>query len=233
MYPSRTPYGSALGFVNQFNYRGTTAGDISGQTTPNVTNGELFYVNNTGAVNITNFILDNTANNLVNYEGKVIRVFSLNSSTTIANAGSIFLQGSSQLASANAFTDLMHSRGNWFEVGGGVPSRSDFVAVLLGTAGGVTIDNGTKVVLFQGVSGAQQIKAISGGYIGQTVTFASPTALNTGGITVQLMTGGNLVFVGTNAFEISTNAAIQFIKTSASRWLFIGPSTGASIIGII
>ena len=233
MGPTRFPYGQARGFVNQFNYRGTTAGNISGQTTPNVTLGDLFYANNTGAVNITNFILDDTANRLTNYEGKLIRVFSLNSSTTISNAGSIFLQGSSQLATANAFTDLMYSRGNWYEVGGGVPSRNDFVAVLLGTAGGVTIDNGTKAILFQGVSGAQQIKAISGGYIGQTVTFVSPTALNTGGITVQLMTGGNLVFVGTNAFEVSTNAAIQFIKTSATRWLYIGPSTGASITGII
>lgn len=229
MGPTRFPYGQARGFVNQFNYRGTTAGDISGQTTPNVTLGDLFYANNTAALNITSFILDDTANRLVQYEGKVIRLISLNSSTTISNAATIFLQGTSELATSNAFIDLMFSRGNWYQVGGGAPSRNDFLSVSLGTAGAATVDNGTKVILFQSVSAAGQLKNINGGYIGQTVTVLSPAALNSGGITAYVMTGGNLVFPGTNMVAIQTNAGIQFTKVAAQDWRYCQPGTAALI----
>jgi len=229
MGPTRTPYGRAFGFVNQFNYRGTTAGDVSGQTTPDVSLGELFYVNNTAAVNITNFILSDTANRGVNYEGKIIRIVSLNSSTTVGNSAAVVLQGTSQLGTANAYIDLMYSNKRWLQVGGGVPNGSDFTTVTLGTAGGATVHNGTRFVMFQGVSGAQQLKALSGGYIGQTVGILSPAASNSGGITVYVMTGGNLIFPGTNMVAVQTNAGISFTKVANNDWRYMQPGTAGLI----
>ena len=228
MGPSRTPYGSAKGFVNNFNYRGTTANNISGQTTPNVTLGELFYTNNTGIVTITNFILDDTANRLVNYEGKLITVFCIDSATQFANAGALFLTGTGNL-NGNASIDFLHSRGSWFELRRSVVTRNEQVTARVGTAAGVTIDNGTKVINFQSTSAQSPLKAISGGYVGQVVTILSPAALNSGGITITVMTGGNIVFPGTNQFAIQTNAGLQLMKVSATEWRYIQPGTAALI----
>ena len=224
MGPTRFPNGQALGFVNQFNYRNTTAGDITALTTPNVTLGGLFYTNNTGVVTITNFVLDDTANRLVNYEGKIIRVFTIDSATQFANAGPIFLTNTGNL-SANGSIDFMFSRGNWFEVGRNVVTRNPWVSASAGTAASITIDNGTKLIIFTGVSATQQIKAISGGYQGQLVTL---TADNTGGIVSVVMTGGNIVFPGTNMFALVTNNAIQLQKIGSS-WRFLMPGTAGLI----
>ena len=228
MGPTRFPNGPAKGFVNHFNYRGTTAGNISSTATPNVTLGELFYTNNTGIVTITNFILDDTARLLVNYEGKVITVFCIDSATQFANAGAIFLTGTGNL-NGNASIQFMHSRGNWFELSRSVVTRNEQVTARVGSAASVTIDNGTKVINFQSTSANSPLKAISGGYVGQTVTVLSPASLNSGGITITVMTGGNIVFPGTNQFAIQTNAGLQLMKVSATEWRFIQPGTAALI----
>lgn len=228
MGPSRTPYGRGLGFVNNFNYRGTTAGNISGQTTPNVTLGELFYTNNTGIVTITNFILDDTARRLVNYEGKLITVFCIDSATQFTNGGAIFLTGTGNLNS-NSSIDFMHSRGSWFEIRRSLVTRNEVVTATVGTAAAVTIDNGTRVINFVSTSANSPLKAISGGYIGQTVTVLSPASLNSGGITITVMTGGNIVFPGTNQFAIQTNAGLQLMKVSGTEWRYIQPGTAALI----
>jgi len=222
MGPTRFPYGQAKGFVNNFNYRSTTANLItSGDTTPDVTTGELFYTNNTSNTVITHFDLQDYANRAANYEGKIITVFFLDDSTNLANAGNLYLAGTSTLNQTNASITLMHSRSGWYELERSVPSRSDVVTASAGTAASVTVDNATKLIIFTGVSAAQQIKAISGGYQGQVLTL---TASNTGGITSYAMTGGNIVFAGTNAFALVTNNALQLQKIGSS-WRHLSPGT--------
>lgn len=228
MGPTRFPVGPAKGFVNHFNYRGTTAGNISSTATPNVTLGELFYTNNTGIVTITNFILDNTANILVNYEGKVITVFCIDSATQFANAGAIFLTGTGNL-NGNASIEFMHSRGNWYELRRSVVTRNEQVTARVGSTASVTIDNGTKVINFQSTSAQSFLKAISGGYVGQTITILSPASLNSGGITIGVMTGGNIVYPGTNVFVVQTNAGVQLTKVANNDWRYLQPGTAALI----
>jgi len=106
-----------------------------------------------------------------------------------------------------------------------VPTRSDFVTASAGTAASITIDNGTKLIIFTGVSATQQVKAISGGYQGQMVTL---TATNTGGIVTTVMTGGNILFVGTNQFALATNNAVQLQKIG-STWRYLQPGTAGLI----
>ena len=229
MGPTRFPYGEAEGFVNNFNYRGVTAGLIAQAATGfNATLGGLFYTNNTGTTVISNIILDDTANRLVNYEGKVIKLFFIDSATSLANSGTLFLTGTNNLG-ANGSLDLMFSRGNWYELNRSLVTRNEVVSVLVGTAASVTIDNGTKIVLFRSTSSAAQIQALSGGYVGQVVTILSPAASNSGGITVYVMTGGNFVFPGTNMVAIQTNAGIQFMKVANNDWRYLQPGTAALI----
>ena len=225
MGPTRFPQGQAKGFVNNFNYRGTTANLIAQAATGfNATLGELFYTNNTQATVISNIFLDDTANRIVNYEGKVITVFTIDSATSLQNAGALFLTATNNLGAASTI-ELMYSRGNWYETRRSVPTRSDFVAASAGTAAGITIDNGTKLIIFTGVSATQQIKAISGGYQGQMLTL---TASNTGGITSYAMTGGNIVFPGTNMFALVTNNAV-ILQKIGSNWRYIAPGTAGLI----
>ena len=228
MGPTRFPQGRAMGFVNQFNYRGTTAGDISGLTQPNVTLGELFYTNNTGIVTITDFLLDDTANRLVNYEGKTIRVFCLDSATQVNNSGTIFLADTGNIT-ANGSIDFMFSRGNWYETSRSYTSRNVTITARVGSAVSVNIDNGTKILLFQSTSAASQLKALSGGYVGQTITVLSPAALNSGGITAFVMSGGNIIFPGTNMFAVQTNAGLQLTKVANNDWRYLQPGTASLI----
>lgn len=228
MGPTRFNQGVARGFVNQFNYRGTTAGNISGTATPNVTLGDLFYTNNTGVVTITNFILDDTANRIREYEGKIFRVVTIDSATQFANSGTIFLQDTGNLT-ARGSIDFMFSNGDFIETGRSRVSRNVFATVLLGSAGSANVDNGTRFLLFQAVSSAVQLKAISGGYVGQEITILSPAALNSGGITAVIMTGGNIVFPGTNMVAVQTNAGISFTKVANNDWRYLQPGTAGLI----
>ena len=220
MGPTRYPEGSAHGFVNQFNYRGTTAGNITGSATPNVTLGDLFYANNTDVLTITNFILDDTANRAVNYEGKLIRVFFLDTATRIANAAPLFLNGTDNLAvgqgGGNSYLELMYSRATWYETNRSTPNRSDVQSYSVGPASSINVDM-TKVALVLNTGSVTKfISAFSGGQIGQHLTL-----VNAGSNVIVVQTGGNILLVGTNAFLVNASGAYEFVRASGSLWRMI------------
>lgn len=214
MGPTRFPYGDALGFVNHFNYRGETAGNITGSTTPNVTLGGLFYTNNTAALTLTNFLLDDTANRLTNYEGKRIRVFFLDTATQIANAGSLFLQGTNNLIGANNNIELMFSRGSWFETDRVNINRTEVNSFVLTGASSLNMD-GVRVALLNNTGSATiAISALSGGQVGQDVTF-----MLVGSNPVRILGNiANIFTANTNAFLVNASGAYRVIKFDNSTW---------------
>lgn len=215
MGPTRYPNGQAIGFVNQFNYAGGTAGNISGSATPNVTLGGLFYANNTGSVQITNLILDDTANRLANYEGKVIRIFMLDTgSTSMANAGSLFLAGTNDLAGQNNSIELMHSRGNWYELDRSYINRTEYSSINIGGTMSINVDRVSFVALVGTGGAANTIASISGGELTQRVTLR----VASGGANILITSAGNIWIGGTNAVTLLSSGVYDIIKTTASNW---------------
>lgn len=228
MGPTRFPFGRAWGFANHFfTNRGVTAGaglqvsgtagDISGQTAPDVTIGELFYTNNTAALTLTAFILQDTANRSANYEGKTIRVFFLDTATQIANANNLFLQGTDNLIGANSQIELMYSRGSWFETDRVRVNRTEVQNYTIGSAGSINVD-GTRVAIVTGTATTSIVRAFSGGQIGQEITLMSN---GSSGVGVFVDTGGNIAFITTNLYAINASGAYKFIKKNSTTWLML------------
>ena len=216
--PSRWPYGSALGFQNNFNFNGAlsgTAGNISGSATPNVTLGNLFYANNTGSLAITSFVLDDTANRLTQYEGKTFRVFILDTGSTVfANAGNLFMNGTNNLAGQNNSVEFMFSRGNFYELDRSYITRNEALSVTIGSAGSVTVD-GVGLVVVTGTAATSVVRSFSGGQVGQTVIL---TAVGTAGVNHYVDNLGNLKMAGTAMYAINVSGSYQFTKVNASIW---------------
>lgn len=229
MGPTRFPYGQAHGFVNQFNYRGTTAGNISGSATPNVTEGDLFYANNTDTLTITNFILSDTANRLANYEGKAIKVFFLDTATQIDNAAPLVLQGTGNLrigtASAGvSWLELMHSRGTWYETARSKPNRSEVTSFVTNAQSSLNIDGVTLVRLNNTGATTNSIIAFSGGQVGQELTLAL-----VGSNAVRVIEGGNIFIGATNAVLINASGMYKFMKFDATTWRILATSSSGAI----
>ena len=229
MGPTRFPYGQALGFTNQFNYRGTTAGNITGTATPNVTEGSLFYANNTDVLTITNFILSDTANRQAEYEGKLINVFFIDTATRIANTAPLVLQGTDNLAVGTAsagasFFTLMQSRGSWYEVDRAQPNRSEVTTFVTNAQSSLNID-GVRVVRLNNTGATTNtIIAFSGGQVGQELT-----VMQVGSNATRFIEGGN-IFIGlTNAMLINASGAYKFIKFDNTNWRVLAISSGGSI----
>ena len=104
MGDTRFKNGLALGSYN--NFYATTAGVFAqADTTPDVTDGVLFYSNNTSNTTITHFDLTvvggGAGSNAGAFEGKVIKVIFLDNSTGLANTGNLKLATSDNLQGKN------------------------------------------------------------------------------------------------------------------------------------
>lgn len=219
MGPTRTPYGNALGFVNNFNYRGTTAGLFAqGDTTPDVTYGSLFYANNTQDTVITHFDLQDYANRASEYEGKLITVFFLDDSSRLANGGRMFLAGSDDLLGQNHSITLIHSRSGWREIDRSRPNQnSGFVTATIAGTAALTVNRDTNIVYAIGTASPVVIAGISGpSYIGQRLTLS----FNSQGISYQLKTDANVAIAGTNALLYTAPRAIELIRVAGSWMLY-------------
>lgn len=216
MGPSRTPYGKALGFVNNFNYRGTTAGLFAqGDTTPDVTIGDIFYTNNTQDTVITHFDLQDYSNRAVNYEGKVITVMFLDDSSRLANGGRVHLVGSDDLLGQRHSITLMHTNSTWVELSRSSPNQNgDFASFAAAGSSAFTVTRQTRFLLWNATQ-ATILAGISGpSYIGQRLTIL----MNTQGFTLQVRSAAALALPGTNALVYSSQRAIEFVRTAGS-WL--------------
>ncbi len=212
MGPTRFPYGYGRGFVNNFNYRGDTAGLITtGDTTPDVTTGDLFYTNNLAATTITYFDLQEYSSRNVNYEGKIINLFFLDSNTTVANAGQIFLTSTSNTFLPNQSLTLMQSRSGWYEVDRSTVTRNYLQIYSVASTVAPNVD-GTTIAFISGTA-ATTIQAFSGGQHGQSIILIA----GSGAITVN--TSGNIAIAGTNALVLRANDRLDVTRVGNTWYL--------------
>jgi len=226
--PTRFPYGQALGFQNQFNFSGAlsgTSGLISGSTAPNVTLGNLFYLNNTGTLVIQNLLLDDTANRLAQYEGKIVKLFILDTGSTVfSNGGALFMAGTNNLFGQNNSIDFMFSRGSWYETGRSVITRNEVFTYAANVGSSVNVD-GVRVVLANNTGATTtSLIAFSGGQIGQEVSI-----MRVGSNAVRVLEGGNIFIGATNAVIIGASGFYKFIKYDTASWRTLAISSLGAI----
>ena len=230
MGPQRYPFGSALGFQNQFLYTvgptgSGTAGLISGSTAPNVTLGGLFYLNNTGTLVIQNLLLDDTANRIASYEGKIVKLFILDTGSTVfSNGGALFMAGTNNLFGQNNSIDFMFSRGSWYETGRSLITRNEVITYAANVGSSVNVD-GVRVVKVNNTGATTtSVIAFSGGQVGQEVSL-----MLVGSNAARVLEGGN-IFIGlTNAVLINASGVYKFMKFDTAGWRTLAISSGGSI----
>lgn len=228
--PQRFPYGSALGFQNQFGFTvgpslSGTAGLISGSTAPNVTLGGLFYLNNTGSIVIQNLLLDDTANRLTSYEGKIVKLFILDTGSTVfSNGGTLFMAGTNNLFGQNNSIDFMFSRGNWYETGRSLITRNEVITYAVNVGSSVNVD-GVKTIRVNNTGATTtSISAFSGGQVNQEINLVL-----VGSNAARVIEGGN-IFIGlTNAVLINASGYYKFIKVDTASWRTLAISSGGAI----
>lgn len=212
-------------------YEQCTAGLLAQMSTaPDISFGSLFYTNNTGNTTITNFVqtqIGRAGSNLASGqvdttspvpEGKIIRVFFLDNSTQIANAGNIVMTSSDNGIGINSIIDFMGSNGKWWQIG--PVSRPNTNGGILSFAGAGTAGtfsaSGINNVVFVGTA-ATTLVSISGGQVGQTIRLIQ----NTAGVTLTITTAGNIIIAGTNAI-VEPNGGNYALTRIGTSWFLNG-----------
>lgn len=236
MGDARIVYGLALG--KQGNWYTTWQNKTHGllaqaSTAPDVTTGCLFYSVNSSATTITNFGLrvagspDTGGNIAPLFEGKVIKIFFTDGSTTVASNARIYLANSASFAfPSNSVLDLIYHNSAWYETSRSIDGNSVRSIAVGGTNMVLTVTNADKVLTLAGTDASTILSGISGGYIGQQIILIS----GSGGANITVTsTAGNIYVVGTDSFRIagiaSDNnlASITVQKISASYWSVLAP----------
>lgn len=238
MGDTRIRYGLAYGRMNNFTtgyagQRGYLAGTdglfINGDTTPDVTNGFLFYTNNTAATTISHFDVLHpvgTGGNIAPlFEGKVIKVFFLDTNTTLSGA-QLILANSDNNFTVNSTLEMLYHNSAWYEI--------DRVSVKpTSTTFNIVSSNGTAqffdatgvgpIVILKGTTDVALLRSISGGYTGQIITMITGSA----GITYQMNTQGNIIITSTSQIHLAVSANLLVTggfmvqKVNATQWALI------------
>ena len=215
-------------------------------TGPNVSMGSIFYTNNSSATVISllrtyqvgragalqaSGQIDPTS---PPPEGKIIRIMFLDGNTQFAQGGSggignIILSTSDNMLGGGSITDFMASNGSWYQIGQGfrVTGSGGTVTFVTNAQSSLSMDGGVKLALLNNTGGTtNSIIALSGGYVGQEVSFAL-----VGSNAVRFITGGNLFMSGTNAALVNASGIYKFVNVGGSpvAWRMLAINSGGSI----
>lgn len=225
MGQSRIPFGRALGREGNFQSR-TDNLFTESDTTPDVTFGSLFFENNTSATVITHFDLSSpsTAGTFWSqFEGKLIDVYFLGGSTTIANAGQIRLAGTDNLFLPDQTLSLVYHNSSWIEVARSRNTRSEVTTFTVAGAS-VSLNVNDVSLAIINATAATTIVSLSGGQVGQQVTLVRAPLTSGTGITIDAT--GNLSFAGTASFVMTSGGgatrAYTFVRVD-SNWALTSP----------
>lgn len=253
MGETRFKNGLAYGRFANF-YVGDTAGLFAqGDTTPDVTDGHLFYSNNTTNTIITHFDLTapgpipgGSAHVTISqlFEGKAIKVIFLDDSTGLANAGRLILSSSDNLTGANNTAEFIYHNSSWIEISRSynnsqvvrVTSSSVAGAVNLATAaagtGAVNVRGNVNVIECISEAGTNTIlrRAINGQQ-GQMLTIVGYPAGSDTLVICNSAAADTFVVTSSQStatqFRLASSGAITFVR-SGNVWLEVRPVSGNS-----
>ena len=237
-----TRFRDGLAFGPYSNFFATSANVFTqADTTPDVTNGNLFYSNNTTNTTITHFDLTsvNTGGTWSQqFQGKVIRVLFLDDSTRLVNGGRLVLASSDGLQGASNSIELMYHNSSWYEWSRSYNRSNVFQATSanLGAAGTVTITGAGPSVVVRvdaAASSAGGLRRVIGGEQGQlvhVVASAGSAAL----IIVNSDAADTFISTSTTSatqFRLASSAIVSFVRI-ADKWREIRPVWSNSTEGI-
>ena len=246
---------TSIGWGKYNNFAARTDGLFSeADTTPDVSNGVLFYSNNTTDTVITHFDLSvpggGAGSNAGAFEGKEIKVFLLDDSTRLVNGARLSLAGSNGLQGPNNFISLIYHNSSWLETGRSY-NQSNVITfssaawltatgnpVMNASTGNVNVTGrGPNIVIKHFVEAASQIalRRVVGGEEGSHLT-----VLASGGSHALVICNSDaadtLICVSSASsvqFRLASSAAIQFVYNNR-RWHEIVPiNTNSSNITAI
>lgn len=238
--PTRFPYGQALGWVNQFQagYGANNGGSLGlgtagllpfGDTTPDVTIGDLFIANNTAATVISYFDLQNYAYKAQDYSGKTIRVMVLDQgSTRFVNSGQMWLWGTDNLATNSnvplALYEFVQFNSSWYLINDARANRSEATVFATNAQSSLNV-NGVRVAYLNNTGATtNSIIGLSGGIVGQEVNFVL-----VGSNAVRLLIGGNIFMTESNAMLVNASGFYKAIKFDALSWRLLAINSGGAI----
>ena len=217
----RFKYGVSYGTVGNFQSR-TDNLLASTDTTPDVTDGNLFYTNNASATSITHWDLSG-ANVVSEHQGKEIRVIYLDASTTLVAGAQLRLKdGQNVPMPALSVTDFIYLNSAWVETyrSYNTASQITVTSANVSAASLITINPAvTSVLLLTGASSSMTLNGMAGGYTGQTVT------LHTIGSSVTFITNSAGL---TDSFTVTTVAGTSAISTGSKSTVFIRAVVGGT-----
>ena len=218
----RIPYGFALGKENNF-FANTAGTFISGDTTPDVSNGTLFYTINTSITTITNFDLTDAGGvgSVGHFEGKLIEVVYLDDSTSLLNsssAGGLILTQSDGVMGLYSSNRFLYHNSAWIELNRNyarsvITVESKNLTSVASSTGGVFV-RGVSIVNGYAATGSPLVirKAI-GGAQGQLLTIA---AAGPSSILVIVNSAAADTFV-----SVTSASATQFRMASSGNVTFV------------
>ncbi len=241
-----TRFKNGLAYGPYGNFFATTA-NVFGQadTTPDVTDGNLFFSNNTTTTIITHFDLqappgDTSPTYHQRYQGKVIKVVFLDDSTGLANAGRLTLSGSNNLQGANNSAEFLYHNSAWIEFNRSYNNSKVITTesknltgsvVSLGT-GAVSVKGDVRTIRLIATAGSDCIlrQAIDG-YQGQVITLV---AVGASDALIIVNSASNIdgtfattTSTGAVQFRLMSSGAISFVKHGI-RWVEVRPVSGNS-----
>lgn len=236
----RIVYGKALGKEGNFQVR-TDGLFAQADTTPDVSNGTLFYTNNTTNTVITNFDLSwnpQTAT-VSHFEGKEIKVLFLDNSTSLASNSRILLASTNGNFTTNSSIDFLYHNSAWYETGRSI-SGADAITVesknlvsVSASTGGVDVKGNIKAIFgFSSAGSPLVIRKAFNGAQGQQLTLVSAGPSD---MLVIVNSGAADTFYSASTsgtqFRLASSAAVTFVRY-LNKWHEIVPISASTAVTV-
>lgn len=202
-----------------------------GDTTPDVSNGVLFYTNNTSPTTISYFdvVGQGGINGTTAHQGKRITVFFRDANTTIQNSGQIFLSSTQGAIAANTVMEFLYHNSSWYELSRSINTQTPQGAggnvravsySFSGTAAGSLLNVTTADRLYITVSAAASvIQGFSGGRSNQAIDMQ---VIGIGSTVFIAQSVGVLMLPGTDTALLSNSGTYRFVTYDGVVWRMQG-----------
>ena len=226
-----TRFKNGLAYGPYGNFYATTAGVFSqNDTTPDVSNGVIFYSNNTSTTAITHFDLqappgDTSPTFSQAYEGKYIKVIFLDDSTRLVRGSQLVISGSDGAQGTNTALEFLYHNSAWVQTGVSHNAQSSVETTSggLGVTGIVNVVGGVKVIKLASFASSSNIlrRAVNG----EENSILTVVGFGGSDGTIIVNSAAQGTFVSTSSASstqvtVASNASVSFVS-QRGKWIEI------------
>jgi len=217
-----------LAFGKYMNFYASSNGVfVSGDTSPDVTGGTLFYTNNTSATSIAHFDLQKNSQTPGCYEGKIINVVFLDSMTKIVKSTAVKVANDLVEYGIGDVAGFVYHGSAWYQMFGSTnkTTNNETKTLASGNTYNLIVNNETERYALATTNVGLTVRSISGGYVGQEIMLMN-VSVGTG--VVYVMTDGNIRMTTAQVIIPVTDGALKLVCVSSAPtiWHVINDVTG-------